>query len=338
MKEINAICNHLKHTYLTTSELDSSAETIHKVCGILDVNSVDVQLSGINLTAVYPVVSLLEHSCLPNIRLSFDEAGRACVYATRKINKGEHLSTMYTNALWGTRGRRAHLMATKYFSCNCTRCSSNTELGTHFSTVICNAKDFCKGNLTPTDPLNDSSSWECDRCPTTVSSDRIDTIIADLSLVVDEALQNPSITLLEKTLEKLTNFVHSNHYLCFNIKHTLVQMYGHLPGYKHSKLSAELLERKSKLCREMFFVLNVIDPLYVRLNLYTSVVLHELHQVLLETANRMSKSQFESKGMIDEAKVLLLKALEMLENEPDGSPGNKLLQAYKSSMDNSVFA
>lgn len=54
------------------------------------------------------------------------------------INRGEHLSTMYTNALWGTQERRAHLMSTKYFKCICKRCSDPTELGTNFSTIVCN--------------------------------------------------------------------------------------------------------------------------------------------------------------------------------------------------------
>jgi len=44
---------------------------------------------------------------------------------------------MYTNALWGTRERRAHLLSTKYFKCTCKRCSDATELGTHFSTIVC---------------------------------------------------------------------------------------------------------------------------------------------------------------------------------------------------------
>lgn len=81
----------------------------------------------------------------------------------------------------------------------------------------------------------------------------------------------------------------------------------------------------------MFFVLNALDPLYTRLNIYTSVVLYELHLALLESASRISENKAESKGMCDEAKVLLSKALDMLKNEPEGSPGFKLLQAYKSS-------
>lgn len=92
-----------------------------------------------------------------------------------------------------------------------------------------------------------------------------------------------------------------------------------------------------ELCRDMFFVLNIIDPLYVRLNIYTSVVLYELHLALLESATRISENKVESNGMRKEAKVLLSKALDMLKNEPEGTPGYKLLQAYKSSASNIII-
>lgn len=41
----------------------------------------------------------------------------------------------------------------------------------------------------PINPLDVSTKWECDRCPNTVSSDKIDATLADLSLIVDKALQ-----------------------------------------------------------------------------------------------------------------------------------------------------
>ncbi|XP_001950081.1 SET domain-containing protein SmydA-8 [Acyrthosiphon pisum] len=331
-EEINSVYNYLKNNYLSGEEFETSSDLIHTICGILDVNALDVQVAGLELTAIYPTVSKLEHNCLPNTGISFDKCGRIYVYASRKITKGEHITTMYTNALWGTRERRAHLLSTKYFKCKCKRCSDATELGTNFSTIVCNVKGFCKGNLTPIHPLDDSSEWECDRCPNTVSSDKIDAILTELNHIVDKALQNPSINSLEDAFSKLKTRIHSNHYLCFNVKHTLIQLYGHSMGYKHSMLTDDLLKRKSELCRDMFFVLNIIDPLYIRLNIYTSVILYELHLALLESAARISENKAESKGMRDEAKVLLSKALDILKNEPEGSPGFKLLQAYKPSI------
>lgn len=86
-----------------------------------------------------------------------------------------------------------------------------------------------------------------------------------------------------------------------------------------------------ELCRDMFSVLNIIDPLYIRLNIYTAVVLYELHLALLESAARKPENKAESNGMHCEAKEVLAKALDILKNEPEGSPGFKLLQAYKPS-------
>lgn len=52
---------------------------------------------------------------------------------------------------------------------------------------------------------------------------------------------------------------------------------------------------------------------------------------LLESASRVIENKAESKGMCNEAKGILSKAFDMLKNEPEGSPGFKLLQAYKLS-------
>lgn len=41
----------------------------------------------------------------------------------------------------------------------------------------------------PINPLDVSTKWVCDRCPNTVSSDKIDETLADLSLIVDKALR-----------------------------------------------------------------------------------------------------------------------------------------------------
>jgi len=61
------------------------------------------------------------------------------------------------------------------------------------------------------------------------------------------------------------------------------------------------------------------------------VTLYELHLALLESAARISENKAESKGMRDEASKIFSKALDMLKNEPEGSPGFKLLQAYKAN-------
>lgn len=79
--------NYLRNNYLNPEEFEASSDLIHKICAILDLNALDVQVSGMDLTAVYPTVSKLEHNCLPNTSISFDKCGRIYVYAARKIAK-----------------------------------------------------------------------------------------------------------------------------------------------------------------------------------------------------------------------------------------------------------
>lgn len=77
---------------------------------------------------------------------------------------------MYTHALWSTRIRREHLLATKYFACQCKRCADPTELGTHLGTLKCPCKN---GLMLPNDPLNSNTDWSCNVCPGIVTSSEI---------------------------------------------------------------------------------------------------------------------------------------------------------------------
>lgn len=86
-REINLICNYLKANYLNEVEFEASSDLIHKICGILDVNALDVQVAGVELTAIYPRVSMLEHNCLPNVNLLFDKFGYVFANVAQKVTK-----------------------------------------------------------------------------------------------------------------------------------------------------------------------------------------------------------------------------------------------------------
>ena len=78
--------------------------------------------------------------------------------AGRDIAEGEHISTMYSHAMWGTVARRDHLFSTKKFWCSCERCQDITESGSDLSTI------FDDGHpMLPTDPLNTDSDWVCEK-------------------------------------------------------------------------------------------------------------------------------------------------------------------------------
>ena len=99
--------------------------------------------------------------------------------------RGDHLSTMYTHALWTTRARRTHLLETKYFSCHCKRCADPTELGTHLSTLKC---PHDNGFVLPKDPLNFDSQWRCNLCPGILTASEVMQFTDKLEEDVDEIM------------------------------------------------------------------------------------------------------------------------------------------------------
>lgn len=79
------IVNYLKEHFLTflkqieenssskTLLEDASDEIIHKVCGIVDVNCLDVTLPSQTVaSAIYNGACLMEHNCIPNTRHHFE--------------------------------------------------------------------------------------------------------------------------------------------------------------------------------------------------------------------------------------------------------------------------
>lgn len=89
----------------------------------------------------------MEHNCVPNTFHYFGEdvdQYKITVKAACNIKKGEHITTMYTHALWGTQARREHLKETKYFGCTCKRCADPTELGSYLSAVKCLGKTISR--------------------------------------------------------------------------------------------------------------------------------------------------------------------------------------------------
>lgn len=56
--------------------------------------------------------------------------------------------------------------------------------------------------------------------------------------------QNASVSKLEELIWKLEKLVHKNHYHCYTVKHTLIQLYGREKGYSNCELTEEHLQRK----------------------------------------------------------------------------------------------
>ncbi|XP_049947808.1 SET domain-containing protein SmydA-8-like [Schistocerca serialis cubense] len=319
---------------------DASDAAIRRVCGVLDVNALDITLpGGGEASALYPTAYLLEHSCVPNTRHTFDfqRGCRLTVRAAKLISRGEHISTMYTHALWGTQARREHLRATKYFECRCPRCADPTELGTHLSAMRClgtlteSDAPACGGIQLPTSPLDPASDWRCDRCPVSLPAAHVAELVSRLGDEVDKTQQErPTVESLETLLEKLDTFLHPHHYHSYSVKHSLLQLYGQQRGYAMDQLSDQQLARKEALCRELLLTTNCLDPGYARLALYTGVLLHELSRSLLESARRSAGDRSALEQLL-EARALLATAQRALQPEPPGSAGERMLQLVRGA-------
>ncbi|XKL60846.1 hypothetical protein PGB90_007903 [Kerria lacca] len=334
-REIQELYLYLKDNILKKINYDEviTEEAFHRVCGILDVNGLDVPFGSTELLALYPTFVLIEHSCLPNTKISFNKS-QITIKSARAINTNENISTMYTNLLWGTQMRQQHLLNTKYFTCSCCRCEDPTELGTHFSSIQC-LQDNCYGYLIPKITLVVDSAWQCTNCSTVMSSSDVDEIVSTVTFEVDQMLEQkyPNVKKVETLLQKLLSILHPCHYNCFSVKHSLIQLYGNQMGYPYSSLNDELLNKKTEYCQELISVLSKLDSTGSRVPLYIAITKYELSAAILEISRRiffetLNLSLIQEKGK--EAKKLLTESVILLKEEKNSITCFQLIRSCKN--------
>lgn len=249
--------------------------------------------------------------------------------------KDQHITTMYSHALWGTSARRQHLKDAKYFACKCPRCSDPTELGTYLSALRClgDGMNPCDGIHLPEDPLDDETEWACSKCKVTVSSSQVNMLILEMQEQVDGVqLMGGSVPMLENLLCKLSMFLHPNHYHLYSIKHSLVQLYGRQPNY----ISLEILDKKIKMCKDLLAITKILDPGNARLSLYSAVLNHELNSALVLKIKKANgdgtpKTEEKLKSLLSEAKIAIEEALVSLKDDMEETAGKKLYAVIESS-------
>lgn len=262
-------------------ELDFSDETIQRIQGILETNKKEIRLSQSDCEALYAIACLMEHSCTPNVKITFDKDYSITVRAGRDIEEGEHISTMYSHALWGTIARRDHLHITKNFWCTCPRCVDTTEFGSNFSTILDSGHP-----MLPADPLDSESDWVCEKTGMRKTADEVKLMLSKIGQELEEVTSKGSVDDAEDFLEKHSKTLHPNHYHLTTCKHNLLQMYGRTEGYLIQDMDEEQLRRKESLCREHLAVLKQIDPHNIRLMVFNAAAQFELHLPLLQLSKR----------------------------------------------------
>ena len=144
-----------------------------------------------------------------------------------------------------------------YFSCCCERCSSPTELGTHTSTLKCQEKGVvstCHGNILTTIPNDICANWRCETCHHEISPEKLLEMENKLANTLKDCIHT-SFENVEKTIQELSNHLHTNHYIYVLAKRHLIRMY----GLDISTQETEKLILREKLCQE---VRNLVKPNY----------------------------------------------------------------------------
>lgn len=89
-------------------------------------------------SGIYPSVSLMNHSCKPNIAVYFIDK-LIVVSAITAIAKGEQIFNSYgiDYRFSDKQERQEHLKELYYFDCNCTICSDDSKEFRHFDSISC---------------------------------------------------------------------------------------------------------------------------------------------------------------------------------------------------------
>lgn len=224
--------------YLHKLKLKSSEEEILKICSILDTNCFDVRTEEkVNVRALYSPVNLIAHDCKPNTKHSFH--GEDCeiiLTATVPIKKEEAITATYTQTLWGTLSRRAHLRQVKNFDCACKRCLDPTEFGTYAGSIFCsecrdtNESDDCP-KIVSTDPLDEDAPWKCTECELEVSAEEVKWNNDVLKMEI-RGIDKSDPSGFEAFLVHYHDTLHSKNCYVLDVKYALTQMYGNMDGYR----------------------------------------------------------------------------------------------------------
>ncbi|KAF5275793.1 hypothetical protein FQR65_LT16526 [Abscondita terminalis] len=203
-------------------------------CAVLDANSFEVTIGNeqgrSGLRGLYPLSSLMNHSCVPNTMHNFDSRQNMIVKATTFIPEGHEIFHSYTRFLWGTPVRRSHLARTKHFLCRCVRCEDRSEYGTNLSGILC---EKCKNVILPLYASKLNILWKCNACEHTVPNNKVSSILRVLGSRLNSFNETDvDVNDIFKFLNKqLINYLPPNNQISIELKYRLVWILGYNTTY-----------------------------------------------------------------------------------------------------------
>ncbi|XP_038718398.1 histone-lysine N-methyltransferase ASHR1 isoform X3 [Tripterygium wilfordii] len=143
-------------------------------------------------TGLYPVISIINHSCLPNSVLVF-EGKSAVVRAVQHIPKGTEVFISYIETAGSTMTRQTSLKEQYLFTCRCPRCSKTGQYDDVRESAILEGyrcKDHkCDGFLLRD---SDDKGFVCQHCGLARNKEEIKNLAMKIKEVSEKAVTSTS--------------------------------------------------------------------------------------------------------------------------------------------------
>jgi len=312
-----------------------------RILDIIDTNCIEIRnVGGCAIKAVFPVVSLMSHSCIANARQMIQPHFPYTAECRAKvpIKKGEEITISYVPPYVDTVRRRAALKEGWYFDCDCRRCADPRDVGAMTSALKCKLKG-CVSNLLPANPLDSDSPWSCEACHSSVNSRSVQETVRSVQRKVT-SLSADDVTGITVAIEDIRSHVHPLHSSLTELRSKVIPIMCKVGGGQSEKVKVISNERyllKRKLCLENMAVMDIVDP---GLSASRGKLLYELQSCLFGHAQNLLLSddidagQFY--GVVGQCQRHLAEASRCLVNETEGSNNQKYERLIKRSL--STFA
>ncbi|XP_053424627.1 SET and MYND domain-containing protein 4 isoform X2 [Nycticebus coucang] len=215
-------------------------------------NSRQVRLA----TGVFPVVSLLNHSCSPNTSISFSGTV-ATIRASQQIGKGQEILHCYGphESRMGVAERQQKLRSQYFFDCNCPACQTEADkvaAGPRWEAFCCNR---CRTPMQGDDMLSCGNR----SCTESISRNHLVSQLQDLQQEVEMARKLLRNGELEQAIQRLLgcqddakSFLSAEHTVVGEIEDGLAQAYAALGDWEksatHLQKSLQVVEVRHGPC------------------------------------------------------------------------------------------
>lgn len=199
-------------------------------------------------TGLYPVISIINHSCVPNAVLVF-EGRTAYVRALQPISKNTEVSISYIETAAATMKRQNDLKQ-YFFICICARCVKDSEEDALLEGHRCKDQK-CDGFLLPD---SGKKAYACQKCSISRDGEEVKKMTSEILLLSEKASSflssgnNSEAGSMYKTIEQLQwKLYHPFSITSLHTRETLLKIYMELQDWRtaltYCRLTIPVYER-----------------------------------------------------------------------------------------------